>query len=202
MAKSTRLAFLVLLAGLACLDASAGRVNPSLEAQLKGKPSGELIPIIVELESQANPSNAVKGVDRRDRPGRGRAVVNALRDVAGKSQKPVIDAIAAERAQGNAGDVKSFFIFNGLATKANEKAIRRLAARTDVREVRYDRAIAPPRLKLSNTPVGPDTMVYWNIDKVHAPDVWALNPNYDGTGVVVGSFDTGVDYTHPDLSPR
>jgi len=202
MAKSTRLAFLVLLAGLACLDASAGRVNPSLEAQLKGKPSGELIPIIVELESQANPSNAVKGVDRRDRPGRGRAVVNALRDVSGKSQKPVIDAIAAERAQGNAGDVKSFFIFNGLATKANEKAIRRLAARGDVREVRYDRAIAPPRLKLSNTPVGPDTMVYWNIDKVHSPDVWALNPNYDGTGVVVGSFDTGVDYTHPDLSPR
>ena len=78
MVKSTRLAFLVLLAGLACLDASAGRVSPSLEAQLKGKPSRELLPIIVELEDRAIPSNAVKGVDRRDRVGRGRAVVNAL----------------------------------------------------------------------------------------------------------------------------
>src|SRR5689334_16338543 len=199
MAKSTRLGLLVLLAGLA---ASAGRVNPSLEAQLKGKPSGELVPIIIELEDRANPSAAANGVDRRDRHGRARAVVRALRDVAEKSQKPVIAAIASERAQGNAGDVKSFFIFNGLATKANEQAIRRLAARNDVREVRFDRKIAPPRLKVTDTPVGPDTAIYWNIDKVRAAEVWALNPGYDGTGVVVGSFDTGVDYTHPDLSPR
>src|SRR4051812_46990068 len=203
MAKSTRLAFLLaLLAALACIDASAGRVHPSLEAQLKGKPSGELIPVIVELEERANPRAAASGIDRRDRPGRGRAVVKALRDVADKSQKPVLEAIAAERTQGNAGAAKSFFIFNGIAMQANEKAIRRIAARNDVREVRFDRAIAPPRLKPSDTPVGPDTAIYWNIDKVRAAEVWALNPSYDGTGVVVGSFDTGVDYTHPDLAPR
>ena len=201
MAKSSRLAFLLLLAGLAASDAFAGRVHPNLEARLAGKPADERVPIIIELEERANPQSAANG-HGGDRRARGRAVVESLREVADRSQKPVVAELASERARGNVGDVKTFWVFNGLATTANEKAIRKIAARKDVREVRFDHAIAPPRLKPSNTPVGPDTMIYWNIDKVRAAEVWALNPDYDGTGVVIGSFDTGVDYTHPDLAPR
>ena len=37
---------------------------------------------------------------------------------------------------------------------------------------------------------------------IRAPEVWALGPGYTGAGVVVGSFDTGVDGAHPDLAPR
>ena len=40
----------------------------------------------------------------------------------------------------------------------------------------------------------------WNIDKIRAPEVWARG--YTGVGGVVGSFDTGVNVTHPDLAPR
>ncbi len=41
----------------------------------------------------------------------------------------------------------------------------------------------------------------WNLDQIRAPDVWAIDPSYTGVGSVVGSFDTGVDGTHPDLAP-
>jgi subtilisin family serine protease len=34
----------------------------------------------------------------------------------------------------------------------------------------------------------------WGVAQIHAPEVWALG--YEGAGVVVGSFDTGVDGTH------
>ncbi|QZZ20986.1 S8 family serine peptidase [Leptothermofonsia sichuanensis E412] len=38
----------------------------------------------------------------------------------------------------------------------------------------------------------------WNLDQINAPEVWARG--YTGQGVVVAVIDTGVDYTHPDLS--
>jgi len=44
--------------------------------------------------------------------------------------------------------------------------------------------------------VNPET-VEWNIQRVGADDVWALG--FTGQGVVVGSLDSGVEYTHPAL---
>ena len=40
--------------------------------------------------------------------------------------------------------------------------------------------------------------VEWNLQKVHADDVWALG--YTGQGIVVANMDSGVDMSHPDLS--
>jgi len=40
--------------------------------------------------------------------------------------------------------------------------------------------------------------VEWNIQRVGAPDVWAMG--YTGTGAVVAVLDTGVDWTHPALA--
>ena len=39
--------------------------------------------------------------------------------------------------------------------------------------------------------------VEWNIQRVGAPEVWAMG--YTGTGAVVGVLDTGVEWTHPAL---
>src|SRR5262249_10502120 len=41
----------------------------------------------------------------------------------------------------------------------------------------------------------------WNVTKVHAPDVWS-GPGYDGTGVLIGSMDTGFDPSHPALAGK
>ena len=194
----------VLLAAAAALaprDAIAGSVHPRLEAHLSAQPPDAMVPIIIVLEEQAKTAvAAAKSTGHRH--DRARAVVNALQDVANRKQKPVLDALAAERARGAAGDVQPFWIFNGMATIARPEAIRRIAARPDVREVRLDAQIAPPRLKPAATPATASVNPIWNIAKINAPDVWALAPGYNGAGVVVGSFDTGVDFTHPDLASR
>jgi subtilisin family serine protease len=188
-------------AWLAPCESIAGRVHPNLEATLAAKPPGEMVPIIIELESRANPSTAA-AAHRGNRQARRNAVVEALRDVSNRTQKPLLQALAAEQPTAPWAKLSSFWIFNGLSTTATQKAIARIAARPEVREVRLDRTIAPPRLKTAVTPAPASAEAVWNITQIRAPEVWALDPAYDGTGIVIGSFDTGVDVTHPDLAPR
>ncbi|MCK4506296.1 MAG: S8 family serine peptidase, partial [Candidatus Aegiribacteria sp.] len=42
-----------------------------------------------------------------------------------------------------------------------------------------------------------DKAITWSVTQINADDIWALG--YNGTGVIVGVIDTGVDYNHPDL---
>ena len=52
------------------------------------------------------------------------------------------------------------------------------------------------------TPLNPlaPLLIQHNINEVHAPQAWALG--YDGTGITVGSMDTGVRWTHEALNAR
>ncbi|HEX9366426.1 MAG TPA: S8 family serine peptidase, partial [Vicinamibacterales bacterium] len=143
-----------------------------------------------------------QGLQHANRHARGQAVVAALRDTANRSQGAIRAQLAQDEAKGNARKVKQFWVFNGLSLSAKESVIRKLAARDDVRVVRYDRAMPPPKPKPSSISTTSSADPAWNIDMIEAPRAWALGPNYDGTGVVIGSFDTGVDGTHPDLAPR
>ena len=100
--------------------------------------------------------------------------------------------------------VVPFWVINGLSVTATEAVVRQLAARADVKEIRVDRTIRGPRPLQPAAGPAPATSETseWNIDLIRAPEVWALHPDYTGVGSVVGSFDTGVDVTHPDLAPR
>ena len=183
------------------LAAFAGRLHPRLAEQLAALAPGQAAPVIVELVSQADPAAAVARAAAQSRRGRARAVVDALQDVANRTQPPLLALLAREQALGNATWVVPLWVFNGIAITATEPLIRRLAARPDVWEVRPDDAIPPPGpTPAVVTPSGTDTE--WNIAGIRAPDVWALDPRFNGEGSLVGSFDTGVDITHPDLAPR
>lgn len=181
--------------------AAAGSVHPDLEARLGTLAPDEHVAVIVELTTQANPK-AVAMARNFDRRARGRAVVDALRNVAERDQAAIRAQLAQEQASGDVRKVKPFWVFNGLAVTAKEKVIRKLAKRGDVREVRIDRSIPRPVPRPSSGPYISAADPAWNIEMIRAPEVWALEGGYIGSGVVIGSFDTGVDGTHADLAPR
>lgn len=197
-------AFGVLLAAALQLlsgGANAGSVRPDLEARLATLAPGDFVPVIVELTTQANAGAAASAAADSSRRGRGRAVVDALRDVADRTQPPVRAMLAQEQAAGAARRLTPFWVFNGLAVEATEPAVRRLAARNDVREVRLDATIRPPVPR--PTSISPSSaQPAWNIEVIRAPEAWALGAGYTGAGIVIGSFDTGVDGLHPDLALR
>jgi len=190
---------LVLLFGAPA--AFAARLHPRLAEQLTTLPPGQVTPIIVELAAQVDPAAVAASVSHRSRRGRGRAVVDALQDIANQTQPPILALLATEQARGNAARIVPLWVLNSIAVMATEPVIRRLEAHPAVWEIRPDEAIPAP----SPTPAAATSSASgteWNIAAIRAPEVWALDPRFDGEGTVVGGFDTGVDITHPDLTPR
>jgi subtilase family serine protease len=197
------LAGFALLAAMALLatPARAGSIRPDLETQLAALPPGAKLPVIVVLEEQVDPAAAAAAAPAFQRRARGRAVVGALRGVAARTQPPRMAMLGQQQARGAVDRVIPFWVFNGVAVTATAPAIRALAARHDVREVRRDAKIPPPvprPTSISTTAAEPS----WHLEVIRAPEVWALGGGYTGAGVVIGSFDTGVDGTHPELAPR
>jgi subtilase family serine protease len=179
----------------------AGDVHPDLEKKLQKLTPGEKLAVIVELKEQVRPERILSSMSGITRRQRARDVVYALRDVADRSQGPLRKYLKKQTEGGAAERVIPFWIFNGIAVRASEPLIRSLASRPDVKEIRLDSLIPLPS-PLPAEDNQPSQTYEWNIDLIHAPEVWALNPDYNGAGAVIGSFDTGVDLTHPDLYSR
>jgi subtilase family serine protease/subtilisin family serine protease len=186
---------------LLCVQhAPAGRLDPALEARLSAAGSGEKILVIVEMKEQARARELIRALPKGARKAKLKALVAGLKDKARRRQAGIDADLAREQTLGAAERVVPFWVFNGLALRANPALIRRLAARDDVLEVRLDQEIPPPpRPAETSAPSGPTE---WNIAQIRAPEVWALDPAYNGQGTVVGSFDTGVDLAHPELFAR
>jgi subtilisin family serine protease/uncharacterized membrane protein len=181
-------------------DAGAGRLHRDLETRLREAPPGESFAVIVEMKEQLPAAALMADMPKAPRNARAKALVRALRERAQRGQGALKAELAQQHALGAVKHLRAFWIFNGFALTAREPLLRRLAARDDVLEVRLDREILPPPRPASAEPGLADTE--WNIAMVRAPEVWTSDPPYDGSGVVVGSFDTGVDGAHQDLSAR
>jgi uncharacterized repeat protein (TIGR01451 family) len=129
---------------------------------------------------------------------RGAFVMDALRSVAERTQKPLLDLLA-ERGVPH----RSYWVANMIRVRGDRRLVEELAAREDVfhiyanPRVRFDGPVTTqPAGPQPDAPDAPDA-IEWGVAKVHAPDVWALG--YTGQGVVVGGQDTGYEWDHPAL---
>jgi outer membrane protein assembly factor BamB len=122
-------------------------------------------------------------------------VVDALQQVAERSQAGVRGLLRAAERAGAAREVRSFWVFNGFAATVDAATLEQLAAHPDVASVSLDEEIVLPE------PPGEPRLPIWNLEKVHAPTVWG-DYGLTGDGVVVGIMDSGADGSHPSLAPR
>jgi len=196
-------AFIILL-GIIFLGSAktqTGRIQPALEEKLKKLAPGEKLTVIVELMEQERPSEVAARMIGAKRKDRAREVVKALKNLADLHQGPLKEYLRQQQTSGAAERIIPFWVFNGMAVKATGPLIRNLASRSEVKEIRLDVQIPLPSPKPAAANES-SSASEWNIARTRAPEVWALSPAYNGTGSVVGSFDTGVDLTHPDLFSR
>jgi outer membrane protein assembly factor BamB len=124
---------------------------------------------------------------------RGRVVVNALQQVADRSQGRVLELLADHGVT----DPSRLWIINGIAATVDEATLAALADHPDVASVTLDQEIRliEPVEEDPGQPLLPTD----SLEAINAPDVWG-EYGVRGAGVVVGIMDTGVDATHPALA--
>ncbi len=127
-----------------------------------------------------------------------------LRDSARIKQADVLAMIENRRRSGKVKKYKKFWLVNMLAVEASKEVIQELALRLDVERVYEDIPIEPPRPAIASQNLSLNDMVIsgkaWGLDKILVNDYWTRQ--IDGTGIVIGSIDSGVDMTHPDLAGK
>lgn len=142
------------------------------------------------------------------------AVLSALRTTAAETQTNVVKYLKDAKKQGLVKNYQSFYIVNGMAVTGTKEVMEKLATFAEVDKILPNRtrqltgggaAIASgtetdqtkAKTKAKQTA---DDEVAWGVERIGAPSVW--NMGIDGTGVVVASIDTGVQWDHPALKEK
>lgn len=196
--------FLILLLGLGV--AQAGEIEPELQAVLQSVKASDDVPVIIRFKDTVNieglrrdflvaadlriPDGPDRDVQRRTL--KRAMIVHRLKQRALSSRGPVIQWL---RQNGQTGELTPLWSINAVAGPVSASIIDDLAGLPAVESVVLDAVVqgAVPNA----VPTAPTN---WNLDAITAPDVWTLG--FTGQGVVVGSMDSGVDATHPDLATR
>ncbi len=179
--------------------ASAGQLSPSLLQSLAAPGARSMFAVMVRMAERPVFQTLEGRRGGNERGDRSRRIIERCRQTALTSQQDIIAMLAREQAKGRVATYTPLWICNGLAIKAVPEVITTIAAREDVEMVLEDYPLPLPSvMPASPQPAG--SSYTWNIEKVRAPAVW--EKGYDGRGVVVGIFDTGVDGTHPDLAEK
>jgi serine protease AprX len=179
----------LVLCSAAALAAAAGeKISSRVLTETAGNATTEALVVLAE-QADLTPASALQSKLEK-----GRFVVNALRAVADRTQAPILTLLQQRRIP-----YQSFYIVNMIKVTGNRGLMQELAARSDVARIDanpYIRTSLPVPTGAGSKSAVPPT-VEWNIQQVHAPEVWALG--FRGQGRVVAGADTGVQWDHPAL---
>ncbi|MBN3544126.1 S8 family serine peptidase [Fictibacillus barbaricus] len=131
-------------------------------------------------------------------------LVSTLRTTAEETQYPLKQLLSQEKKAGRVKTVQSFYIVNAIAVTGTKEVAEKL-----LKDPAVDQIFPNQTIKLIDKikPEGRETIYQsitstpeWGLEKIGAPRVW--KEGIDGTGVVVASIDTGVQWDHPALKEK
>ena len=120
-----------------------------------------------------------------------------------ETQQNVMQYLEQQVKAGKAKDITSYYIVNGIAVTATKEVAEAIGTFAEVEKVLPNETrqlyettttddVKAPQAQLAN--------IEWNIERVNAPQAWDMG--IDGSGTVVASIDTGVQWDHPALKEK
>ena len=190
----TALGGVVLAASGAPAASAAGpawraKVDPWVLDTVQAGGKGEFLVVLAE---QANLSGAER---RAAKVEKGRFVVERLREVAARTQPPVLADLAAHGAF-----AQPYWVVNVIWARGDLKTVQAIAGRTDVARIDANPWVAahlPVPGAISDRSSALAAGIEPNVAHVGAPGFWAAG--FTGQGAVVAGADTGVEWDHAAL---
>lgn len=169
----------------------------------------EYVTYLVKMKEQADPIKAAKAAEKQANLKNATAaskelmkrsaVVSALRGKAIETQVKLKKFLKEAMKNGSVKEYHSFYIVNGLAVTSTKEVMESIAAFAEVEKIlpNETRQLITPTITKQQVNNNQTQSIEWNINQIGAPAVWDMG--IDGTGVVVASIDTGVQWDHPAL---
>ncbi|RDW22207.1 hypothetical protein CWR48_00435 [Oceanobacillus arenosus] len=131
------------------------------------------------------------------------AVISALKDTSNESQQDVLGYLEEQVKAGNARNIRPYYIINGIVVTATKEVAEEVSTYSEVEKILANETRYLHETTKTDENVSMQNAVQnieWNIDRVGAPEAWSSG--FDGTGVVVATIDSGVDWEHPALKEK
>ncbi|MEZ7172848.1 S8 family serine peptidase [Sporosarcina sp. OR05] len=130
------------------------------------------------------------------------AVVSELKATSLETQEDVKEFLEKQMEEGFVKEITPYYIVNGIAVTATKEVAEKVASFSEVAKVlpNETRQLFTTKSANATAPTSGIANVEWNVERVKAPQAWAMG--FDGTGTVVASIDTGVQWDHPALKEK
>jgi hypothetical protein len=193
----------LLLALLIVPAAWSGQLAPDLSEYLDGVAANDETEVLVMMKDQADiPSlNQELKHEKATLADRNRRVIEALQEVATRTQPPVAAYLNRLESNGLISGYKSLWLTNVFIVTATPEGIKAIASLPEVDNVYYSYKVVneePVKVSPGDRPLIANHEI--GLDRINAPAAWAAG--FTGAGRVVANMDTGVDGTHPALTAR
>src|SRR5699024_6211742 len=171
------------------------KITDDLRAAFNEK---EYVSFLIKFKKKANVKDAInKAKTKAEKEGlssrkaehlRNSAILSGLKTVAFEEQQNVNEYLQNAVEDGQATDVQSFYIVNGMAVTATEEVAEKVATYDEVDYVTKEETRQLIEPEVEEKGVIADDNIEWNVDRVGAPSAW--EEGYDGSGAVVASIDS------------
>jgi subtilisin family serine protease len=173
------------------------KIDIDLQEEMQARTSDELIRINIIMTAQHEQNELRRKVGNYSAKEDKRFfVINELKNYSKTTQQNVMNYLDSLAQNESVTEIKSFWIFNGINCCATKGVIETLSYLDDILIIGFDK-LEKMIPDYESSPAESTREIPWNVTKVKADSVWNLG--YNGEGVIVGVFDTGVNYNHNDL---
>ncbi|RKZ28768.1 hypothetical protein DRQ29_01380 [bacterium] len=211
-----RFCFVALLVLMLIASAWGAKLSSRLTEKLENISPNQRVDIIVWLNQPDGWAQRRAELEQMTGEARRRYAVQSMKDFYYRHVTSVRDLVSRLAQDGKATFGKDLWGAFSFSAQATKDAIMQISNHPDVKFIMLDEPF-PHRFMLPYDPGDPFSKIEWKINNPAPPDIskatmsnaWqithtyvnnAWSTGYNGDGVIVAIIDTGVDYTHGDLS--